>query len=126
MEHSTSVQAEQEFWRLIASINWEENPNAVGVKNKLKKWITPLTATKMRAVLLHFTKQLVEAYIQSPDREEVNLADLEFAASNIVGRGSFEYDQYMMCPSLIKHEIEDVDVVDNFLLAFPTDDDYFY
>jgi hypothetical protein len=121
----------EEFWRLVSSVMWDSSKFASHIRNELKKMLSPRRAETMREVLQYYSYGLIVQYkrylISSlVHNNEVDLQEAEDAASNIIGGGKMNYDEFMNRPQMMQSEIEEVHIGNNFKLAIPTESDYFY
>jgi hypothetical protein len=119
----------EEFWRLVDSIKWENGRNAESVKTDLMKLVSSTTAETNKRIAVFYALQLVDAFRQwhasTQATERYDAVDLEFAASNAVGGGKFNYNQFIAEPRCLASEISNTSIEDNFLKCLPSEDDYY-
>lgn len=118
-----------EFWRVVESINWQERQDAAVVKNDLMTQMSPRSADVTKRIALFYVLNLVNEFKNwqhtQQDDKMYNLYDLECAASNVIGGGKINFEEYFKAPNYLLGEIEQVDVANNFLHSLPTEDDYY-
>lgn len=119
----------EEFWRMVEGVNWEEGRNAESVKMDLMKIMTPSSAETNKRIAYFYALHLVDEFKKwqrrTNDETRYDLVDLEFAASNVIGGGKFNYDQFITAPHYLAGEAISASVDDNFMKCLPTDDDYY-
>lgn len=120
----------EEFWRMVDSINWEEGRNAESVKSDLMKIVSPTAAETNKRIAFFYALHLVDLFKiwhrNAEDDQQFDIVYLEFAASNVVGGGKFNYDQFLIEPKFLANEVQSVSVDDNFSKCLPSDDDYYF
>ena len=118
-----------EFWRVVDSINWQDRQNAVAVKNDLMMQMSPRTADVTKRIAMFYVLNLVNEFKNCESIQNsmptYNLYDLECAASNVLGGGKINYEEYFKSPQYLLNALEQVDVVNNFLRSLPSEDDYY-
>lgn len=119
----------EEFWRMVEGIKWEEGRNAETIKMDLMKIMTPSYAEINKRIayfyMLHLVDEFKKWHHHDKNEEKYDVVDLEFAASNVIGGGKFNYDQIVAAPQYLANEVSIVSIEDNFLKCLPTDDDYY-
>ena len=120
----------EEFWRMVDSIKWEDGRNAESIKLDLMKIVSPTAAETNKRIAFFYALHLVDLFKtwqrNIGDEQRYDIVDLEFAASNVVGGGKFNYDQFITEPRYLASELQCVSVDDNFIKCLPSDDDYYY
>ena len=120
----------EEFWRMVEGVKWEEGRSAETVKLDLMKIMTPSCAETNKRIAYFYALHLVDSFKRwqhtMGDEEKYDMIDLEFAASNAIGGGKFNYDQFITSPQYLAAEVSNVSIDDNFMKCLPTDDDYYY
>lgn len=115
---------------MVDSIKWEEGRNAESVKADLMKVVSPTSAETNKRIAYFYALHLVDLFKtwqrNSGDIQRYDIVDLEFAASNVVGGGKFNYEQFLIEPRYLASEHQTVSVDDNFIKCLPSDDDYYY
>lgn len=118
-----------DFWRLVDSINWRDRQNAAAIKSSLMMQMSPRTADITKRIATFYILNLVNEFKNwqhnQDDYSMHNLYDLECAASNVLGDGKITYEEYYKQPRYMLNEIEQVDVLNNFLRSLPSEDDYY-
>ena len=120
----------EDFWRMVEGIKWEDGYCAETIKLDLMKVMTPSVAENNKRIAYFYTLHLVDAFKlwqhTTSNDENYDMIDLEFAASNVVGGGKFNYDQFIAAPQYLAAEANNVSIDDNFAKYLPTDDDYYF
>lgn len=115
---------------MVEGVKWEEGRNAETIKMDLMKIMTPSTAETNKRIAYFYALHLVDEFKKwqhrAGDEETYDVVDLEFAASNVIGGGKFNYDQFIATPQYLAAEVSNVSIEDNFMKCLPTDDDYYY
>lgn len=119
-----------EFWRLVDSIRWSaDESDADSIRHELMQQLSPSDAKKMKRIATFYVMQLVNQMMQWHSYNEISkmysLPLLEGAASNIIGGGQFNFDEYVRSPQYIVSELKNVNVGNTFLDALPDEDEYF-
>lgn len=118
-----------EFWRVVDSINWQERQNAVAVKGDLMTQMSPRTADVTKRIAMFYILNLVNEFKNwqhnQDDYSTHNLYDLECAASNVLGGGKLNYEEFFKTPHYLQNELDQVDALNNFLRSLPSEDDYY-
>lgn len=114
-----------EFWRMVDSINWQERQNAIAVKSDLMMQMSPRTADVTKRIAMFYILNLINEFKNNVADEEYNLYDLECAASNVIGNGKLNYEEYFKSPQYLINDIEQVDAYNNFFHCLPSEDDYY-
>ena len=119
----------EEFWRIVASINWPENQNALNIRADLLEQLSPRAAKITREICDFYMRALVQRLNDwrkaTNDTKELSMLSVELAASNAVGGGQQNYDEYLKNPGFLTFEVNDVDTWDHFSYCIPAEDDYF-
>jgi hypothetical protein len=118
-----------EFWRVVDSINWPERQDATVVRSDLMMQMSPRSAEVTKRIATFYALNLVNEFKSwqhsQDDTKTYNLYDLECAASNVIGGGKINYEEYFKSPHYLVNEVDAVDVANNFLHSLPTEDDYY-
>lgn len=118
-----------EFWRVVESINWPDRQDAAVVRSDLMMQMSPRTAETTKRIAVFYILNLVNEFKSWQHGEDIqtafNLHDLECAASNVIGAGKLNYEEYFKQPNYLVDDVEHVDIANNFLLCMPTEDDYY-
>lgn len=118
-----------EFWRTVDSINWPERQDSVGIREDLIKSISPREAVRLRTIATFYMINLVSAFktwqTAVGDSQSYDLFVLESLASNIVGGGRLNYEEYFKTPKYMKADLSTVDISNDFFLSLPSDENYY-
>lgn len=118
-----------EFWRTVDSINWPERQDSMGIREDLIKSISPREAVRLRTIATFYMINLVSVFktwqTAAGDPQSYDLFALESLASNIVGGGKLNYDEYYNNPKYVKVECANIDISNDFILSLPSDENYY-
>lgn len=118
-----------DFWRTVESINWPEKQDALAINQDIKKSFTPRGADKMKKIAMFYILNLVSEFktwqVNNGNHKEYNLYDLECAASNVVGGGKLNYDEFSKHPQYLETEFAQLAINNSFWVALPAEDEYY-
>lgn len=118
-----------EFWRTIDSINWADRQDSVGIREDLIISMSPREAQRLKSIATFYIINLVSEFktwqTTVGDTQTYDLFVLEALASNIIGGGRLNYDEFYKHPKYMKVEYANADISNSFLLSLPSDDNYY-
>lgn len=111
-----------QFWNFVETLCWNETLDSYTMKQDIMKRYSPLQIEKFLNVCKTLSKNLVDVY------KHAGLNVSYFGASNIVGQGKDNYEQYIRPPInilIINESTLNATFNNCFLSVIPCVDDYF-